>query len=121
LLSLASCTGSTVFKKPDKLYLNYIETDSIVIEWYFHSLITSTTPDIVTLEREARLDTICRASNIKNVRLINDRILLDFYGSPRCYNRDVTIPVSVLGTVILVDTAHPSPDPVFRETFKRNS
>jgi hypothetical protein len=120
LLSLASCNGSTFFKKPDKLYLKYIETDSITIEWYFHSLISSTTPDIVTLEREGRLDTICMTSNIMDVQLLNRGIVLDFYGTPRCRDNEISLPDSVSGLDVVVDTAHRTPGPRFRETFKRS-
>jgi hypothetical protein len=120
LVGLLLCVGCSPFGRPDKLFLKRIETPGVTVEWYFHSLITSTTPDVVTLNVEGVVDTVCRAQNIKDVQLVDSVLFLRFYGDPLKYGNAIIVPAEVLGIAIEVDTAFPIPAPSYRRTFLAN-
>ena len=117
LVVVSGCQCGVSFKDPEKLYLKRIETPAAKVEWYFESLITSTTPDVITLEKGGRSDTICRAQNVKDVQLMDTTLLIQFYGTPRLYGRNVVVPQVLDGISIKVDPDHVSLGPRYHETF----
>lgn len=86
LLSLVACSSNTWLKSPVKLYFKKIVTPDFTLEWYYHSLITSNTPDVITVRQGGVLDTLCRATNVSDVNVFaSDSIVINFIGSPRLY------------------------------------
>lgn len=120
ILGVLSCKNAILSEAPTKLYLKRIETPSVRVEWYFHSLISSTTPDIVTVTKNGSLDTVCRAQNVKDVQLTDSTLVLEFYGAPRCYGKEITIPTSLNGIGIETDPNHNGIGPTYRRTFTAN-
>lgn len=108
--------------KLDKLYLKYIRTPDIEIEWYFHSTITTITPDVITVKKGSELDTVCISRNIADVYLISDVIYIDFYGYPigKSGSDSISIPDTILGYHIRYKTDKKKDSPVWRYSFKKN-
>jgi len=91
---------------PERLYLKEIKDTSIKLEWFYYSLITSTTPDYIEITKGNVIDTICLCNNVADLKFENNQIIIGFYGNPRCYCEPIEIPDSVMGYKIVVDTTH---------------
>ena len=99
-----------------------IKDSSIKLEWFYYSLITSTTPDYIEITKGSEVDTICVCNNIADVKVENNQIIIGFYGRPYCYNELIEIPNSIMGYEILVDTTY-VPDKLLtspRESYKKD-
>ncbi|MBP7075622.1 MAG: hypothetical protein KBB11_01115 [Bacteroidales bacterium] len=119
ILVFTSCISNIKIEDPDKLFLKKIETPNIKLEWYFHSLITSTTSDYVVLVKDDKTDTICVSDNIYDVNVFSgDTIQLIFYGQPSLYLEKIEIEQVVLGCPIIIDTTAIWGVYTFRKSFK---
>lgn len=121
VLFLSSCIPKFLDEdeEPEKLFLKKIEMPDFKLEWYYHSLITSTTSDYVVLTKNNRTDTICVSDNIHDVNVFNaDTIELFFYGQP-CNNlKSINIEKEILGCCIIVDTTANQGELKHRKSFK---
>ena len=104
LLLLSICTGIDL-EKNDKLYIKRIQADSFIIDWYTSSAAYLDNPlDILTIQREGKIDTICRTDNLIDFNYTRDTLFLYFYNSPMQYNRKIQIESNIYGKKIFVDT-----------------
>jgi hypothetical protein len=106
LFALQSCAPDFSGDKPDKLFIKRIKTSDVELDWYYHSLISNTTPYYVTLKRNDVLDTICVAHNIADVNIVDSTVMLGFYGSPSVYSKSAKVKITSLNYSIKADTSY---------------
>lgn len=122
VLLLSSCIPNFLdeYEQPEKLYYKMIEVPDFKLEWYYHSLITSTTPNYVVLSKDGQTDTICMSDNIHDINVyIPDTIKLIFYGLPKKRQEYIDIDEKILGCFIIVDTTAIRGEYTFRKSFKK--
>lgn len=107
-------------KPEDRLFLKEIITPSIKLEWYFYSTISNFTPDYIAILNENETDTICIASNVADLTLNSNKIMIGFYGHPRKYGRRIEIPQSAMGYEVVIDTSYALKSLVSRKTYKKS-
>ncbi|UZT96753.1 hypothetical protein ODZ84_16205 [Chryseobacterium fluminis] len=92
--------------KKDRLYLKEIPVKGKTIEWFYYSLIGNTTADFVLLYDPVndKNDTIIKSTNLKDVNLSGNNIILLFYGKPEKYSEPITVKSNIAGFNIKVDT-----------------
>jgi hypothetical protein len=103
------------FEPPHKLYLKRIATNETIVEWYFYSTISTSTPDYLVLTTKGMIDTICVAHNIKDVSLEDSTIQISFYGKPSLYDHNAVVKMT-MNYKIIIDTAF-SQSPEARKFF----
>ena len=110
-----ACNGRE--EPPIKLFVKELEVKDVTIEWYFHSLIGSTSPDYVVALRGKEADTICVADNIANVAVQEVGIKLEFFGNPQRNMQNTKVKRSVFGHRIIIDTSVVNPGPTGRSYY----
>ena len=121
VLLLSSCFPNFLDEdeQPEKLYYKKIEVPGFKLEWYYHSLITSTTSAYVVLYANDKIDTICVSDNIYDINVyIPDTIKLIFYGRPKNRREYIDIEEKILGSIIIVDTTAIRGEFKHRKSFK---
>jgi len=104
----------------DRLYLKEIKSKNKVIEWFYYSNVGSTSADYVLLSDiiNGKSDTIVNSTNMKDVRLSNDTIVLYFYGKPQKYDDYLTLKKTIEHFKIKIDTSSVSEGPMpIRESY----
>ena len=87
---------------PQKKLIKRIETDKAKIEWYgYIGILDQNFPDLVIFSNKSINDTICRGFNIAEVNIINNNILIGFYGKQNIRN-DMALKID--GYNIIIDT-----------------
>ncbi|WP_431244280.1 hypothetical protein ACQ9BO_07940 [Flavobacterium sp. P21] len=104
----------------DRLYLKEIKTKNKVIEWFYYSNVSSTSADYVLLydTLSGKSDTIVKSTNLKDIQLSNDTIILFFYGKPDIYDDYLIIKKTIEYFKIKIDTNSVSKGPMpSRESY----
>jgi hypothetical protein len=90
MIALSSCNWKG--DGPERLYLKSEKKGDIQLDWFFYSLVGNTTQDYVTLTKGAKIDTLCFAGNVADVRFAGgDTVLIGFHGHPKKYADPVKI------------------------------
>jgi hypothetical protein len=104
MLILNSCVPDMA---PPKTIMKSVKVDDVEVEWYSRSSAYVDVPDIVAITKGNRTDTICRASNVADLKIIgNDTILVGFYGKPKQPVDIIQLPQKVLNFNIVTDTTY---------------
>ncbi|HYV91863.1 MAG TPA: hypothetical protein VE978_08770 [Chitinophagales bacterium] len=90
----------------DKMYRKIIEKDSIEIDWFTFSAAYAESPDFLIAKKEAQSDTICISTNIAHVNILDNKILIGFYGSPKLEDMKITLPDKIMDHEIQIDTTY---------------
>lgn len=104
--------------EPEKLYIKVIETADISLKWYTYSTAYSEYPEYLISVKNNNIDTICISTNIADIKLENEKIILEFYGSPEKNASSISIPKITNNTEIEIDTNFVLKKPIVREFFK---
>lgn len=107
ILFLAGCSSHSFMDgEISNFYLKKIKSDSAEIQWYYHSLVTSTPPDWVVIKYNSGLvDTICQAGNIQDVVIRSrDTILITFISIPEKYSSPTIVKTESRHFNIEIDT-----------------
>ena len=92
---------------PPKTIRKSVKVDGVEVEWYSRSSAYVDVPDIVTITKGNHTDTICRASNVADVKIIdNNTIVVGFYGKPKQSIDIIQLPQKVLNFNIVADTTY---------------
>lgn len=108
-------------EKAEKLYLKEVTTPELKLEWYYHSTLTTTTPDYVVAESNGVLDTICISDNIASLVLTNSSVEIGFYGTPKRYGKPISINRKTFLYDVMVDTLFINEDKPFVRKFYKKS
>lgn len=91
--------------EPPKRIKKQISIKDVKIEWFSISSAYIDTPDYITFSANEKIDTIFRSNNIADIRrLEGDSVLIVFLGSPKKYNKNISVPKNHLEIEIIVDT-----------------
>lgn len=107
IISLSSCfLFDNKIKESDKLHRKIIKTNNIEIDWFTYSTLSAVLPSHLTMKKGQDLDTICIATNVADVNLSGSKIIVGFYGSPKRHTESISLPDSLMGYTIEVDTTY---------------
>lgn len=104
---LAGCLGNWLKENPENLYLKKIRLQDGELQWYYHSLISNTTPDwIVIRYNDGMRDTLCHSGSIVDIELNGrDTIKIWSYGQPELYNVQTEVKATSRGYTIALDAS----------------
>ncbi len=120
-LLLHSCIPSFESTYEDRLFLKEMKDSVSKLEWFYYSTISTITPDYITIEKNGKIDTICRAENIVDLRLEKSKILIHFDGKPKRYGKAIKITSKAMDYDVIVDTNHKmKPSPELRRHYKKD-
>lgn len=72
---------------PPKNVIKTVSTNGNQIEWFSLSSAYAEVPDYITISNGKNVDTICRATNIADIKVLrNQNLMIGFYGKPKMYN-----------------------------------
>ncbi|MFV0530282.1 MAG: hypothetical protein ACK5MD_02465 [Flavobacteriales bacterium] len=89
----------------EKTIKNIKKNNTIIVWKEIVGVLDQDFPDYIVVKESKTVDTICQAHNIANVELIDNTVKIDFYGTPRCYDKPIFIPKSIFGFDIKVDSS----------------
>jgi hypothetical protein len=90
---------------PPKHVLKSIKVGEREIEWFSYSSAYAETPDGVTIMDGMHIDTICRSTNIGDVKLLTlNTVAICFFGNPMRYDEKIKLPQKISGVTIVIDT-----------------
>ena len=119
LVCLTSCFQPFRSDLKDRLFFKKIKTTSIEVEWYTYSAAWADSPDYITIKKGNVLDTVCMSDNIADIYVIDsNKVVIGFYGIPARYMEPVIVNEKVLGSTIIIDTAHVPLPPHPKQGFK---
>ena len=119
LMVLQSCVPGFESSSKDRLYLKELNNSTVKLEWFYYSTVSSPTPDYVTIAKGNQVDTICIASNIADVKLKGNQVLIGFYGRPERYKSPINLPGEVMGYKMVTDTSYVLAHPTVRKFYKK--
>ena len=90
---------------PPKSVLKLIKKAGLELEWFSFSSAYAVTPDVITVASSNRVDTICRSTNIRDIKVLQHNVLLiSFCGTPKRYDEEILLPEKISGITIVIDT-----------------
>lgn len=116
---LQGCFPSFKPKDEDRLYLKEIDSSPVKLEWFFYSSAYTDSPDLITISIGEKVDTICKATNISDLKLINNKIKIGFYGQPILFEKKINLSSYIMNYEILVDTSYVLNDLKPRKFYKK--
>jgi hypothetical protein len=85
-----------------------ISQNDAVIKWMkVEGILDQDFPDYITIQKGKKIDTICKAHNIADIKLNKDSnylLIIGFYGHPESYGKAIVIPKKILNYEIEIDT-----------------
>lgn len=120
VLALQGCVPSFKSEENDRLFLKEIDIKPVKLEWFFYSTVSSETPDYITIQKGKKIDTICISSNVADLKLEGNKIIIGFYGKPQKYTEPINVPKSIMDYEVLVDTSYLLEAPASRKFYKKD-
>jgi hypothetical protein len=82
---------------PPKTVIKAVAVNGSQIEWFSLSSAYAEVPDYITISNGKIVDTICRATNIADIKVLqNQNLIIGFYGSPKMYDGSALLKGSVI-------------------------
>ena len=82
---------------PPKDVIKTVSVNGSKIEWFSMSSAYAQVADYITVSDGKSVDTICRATNIADIKLSqNHNLIIGFYGKPEMYNSPALLKRSVV-------------------------
>lgn len=92
-------------KPPDRIEKN-VTIGNVNIQWTSSSAAYANTADLVVAKKGDIADTLCRSTNIADIRSQDDQtLIIGFYGAPKLYNEDAFLRVMSFGFKIEIDSS----------------
>ena len=106
LFELSSCDIPFPSFRPEVTVFKSIEFKKVLFEWHkARGIMDQNYPDYISATNNKHLDTICKSTNIAELKKVGkDSILIGFYGIPKWEDDVIEIPVKYMYFNIIVDT-----------------
>lgn len=93
---------------PPKTVIKTLSLNDNEIEWFSYSSAYAIVPDCITILKNGNVDTICKATNIADIKLLTDQsLMIRFYGTPKMYDTPISLNLSLFKVVL--DTTYTKP------------
>jgi hypothetical protein len=92
---------------PRKVIVKKFENGKMAIEWINQiGILDQNFPDYILVKDPQKVDTICVAHNIADLKFNSNIIIIGFYGTPQKYNATIKIPNTIWCYKISIDTTY---------------
>jgi hypothetical protein len=108
MIFLGGCVSVFNTGKDDSIIKEQTKIDSLNMEWHTYSSSFSATRNYITVRRNIRMDTLCVADNIADVKSDGIKFIIGFYGVPKLNMNEINVPTNIFGYTVTVDTTYVS-------------
>jgi len=92
--------------RPEVRVKKEIKQGEVIIKWVeVIGILDQNFPDIITIQKNKQIDTICKSHNIADVNIIVNTIKMGFFGTPEIWYEPITLPMEIMGYKIEIDTS----------------